>query len=116
MKLSIVFKEVEKHSAAEAEVKRFAEKLERFLKSFEPDLVQLHCVFSMVPRTNEISLALNLILPTGTFHATAKSKHLRSSCKTSFAEMQTQMKKHFAHLRKEHEWKRKRPREVAALV
>lgn len=115
MKLSIVFKEVEKHSAAEAEVKRCAEKLEKFLKSFEPDLVQVHCVFSKVPRTEEIAISLNLTLPTGTFHSTAKNKHLRSSCKTAFAEMQTQMKKHLAHLRKEHEWKRKRPREVALV-
>ena len=115
MKLSIVFKEVEKHAAAESEVKRCAEKLERFLKTFEPDLVQLHCVFSMVPRKDEIAIALNLILPTGTFHSTAKSKHLRSSCKTAFAEMQTQMKKHLAHLRKDYEWKRKRPREVALV-
>jgi len=115
MKLSIVFKGVEKHVAAEAEVKRCGEKLEKFLKSFEPDLVQLHCVFSMVPRTEEIALALNLTLPTGTFHATAERKRLRSSCKAAFAEMQTQMKKHLAHLRKEHEWKRKRSREVALV-
>ena len=115
MKLSIVFKEVEKHSAAESEVKRCAAKLGKFLKNFEPDLVQLHCVFSRVPRTEEIAIALNLILPTGTFHSTAMNKHLRSCCKTAFAEMQTQMKKHLARLRKDYEWKRKRPREVALV-
>jgi ribosome-associated translation inhibitor RaiA len=113
MKLSIVFKDVGKHTAAEAEVKRCAEKLSKFLKSFEPDLVQLHCVFSVVPRTEEFAVALNLTLPTGTLHATGKSKHLRASCKAVFAELQTQTKKHLAHLRKDYEWKRKRPREAA---
>ena len=115
MKLSIVFKDVEKHTAAEAEVKRCAEKLAKFLKNFEPDLVQLHCVFSLVPRTEEIGVALNLTLPTGSMHCTAKNKHLRASCKTAFAELQTQAKKHLAHLRKDYEWKRKRPREVAVV-
>jgi ribosome-associated translation inhibitor RaiA len=115
MKLSIVFREVEKHTAAEMEVKRCAEKLSKFLKNFEPDLVQLHCVFSLVPRTEEFALALNLTLPTGAMHATAKSKHLRASCKAAFAELQTQTKKHLAHLRKDYEWKRKRSREVAMV-
>jgi ribosome-associated translation inhibitor RaiA len=111
MKLSIVFKEVEKHAAAETEVNRYAAKLAKLLKNYDPDLVQLHCVFSVVPRTEEFGLALNLALPTGTLHATAKGKHLRVSCKSAFAELQTQLKKHLAHLRKDYEWKRKRPRE-----
>lgn len=111
MKLSIVFKEVEKHTTAETEVNRCAAKLSKLLKNYDPDLVQLHCVFSVVPRTGEFGLALNLALPTGTLHCTAKSKHLRVSCKSAFAELQTQTKKHLAHLRKDYEWKRKRPRE-----
>ena len=115
MKLSIVFKELEKHSAAESEVNRCAEKLSKFLKNFEPDLVQLHCVFSLVPRTEEHAVALNLTLPTGTFHATAKNKHLSASCKAAFTELQTQTRKHLAHLRKDYEWKRKRSREVAIV-
>ena len=113
MKLSIVFKEVEKHAPAEAEVQRYTGKLARLLKTHDPDLVQLHCVFSVMPRTEEFGLALNLSLPSGTLHATAKNKHLRATCKSAFAELETQMKKHLARLRKEHEWKRKRPREEA---
>jgi ribosome-associated translation inhibitor RaiA len=113
MKLSIVFKEVEKHAPAETEVRRYAGKLSKLLKNYDPDLVQLHCVFCVVPRTEEFGLALNLALPTGTLHATAKSKHLRVTCKSAFAELETQMKKHLARLRKDYEWKRKRPREEA---
>ena len=110
MKLSIVFKDVETHAPAEAEVQRCAAKLARLLKTYEPDLVQLHCVFSRVPRTEEYGLALTLALPTGTMHATAEKPHLRGSCKKTFAELETQLKKHLAHLRKDYEWKRKRPR------
>jgi ribosome-associated translation inhibitor RaiA len=110
MKLSIVFKEVEKHAAADAEVQRCARKLVALLKSYDPDLVQLHCVFSLVPRSKNIAIALNLALPTGTLHCTADSKHLRVACKEGFAELNSQLKKHIALLRKDYEWKRKRPR------
>jgi len=110
MKLSIVFKEVERHAPAEKSLQRCADKLNKLLKSFDPDLVQLHCVFSMIPRTKEFGLALNLTLPTGTLHATDKSEHLSAVCKSTFAELEIQVKKHLARLRKHYEWKRKRPR------
>ncbi len=106
MKLSIVFKEVERHAPAEKSLQRCADKLNKLLKSFDPDLVQLHCVFSMIPRTKEFGLALNLTLP----HATDKSEHLSAVCKSTFAELEIQVKKHLARLRKHYEWKRKRPR------
>jgi ribosome-associated translation inhibitor RaiA len=113
MKLSIVFKEVERHAPAEKELKRCSEKLSRLLKTYDPDLVQLHCVFSLVPRTKEFALALNLTLPTGTLHATDESEHLPAACKSAFAELGIQVKKHLARLRKHYEWKRKGPRQAA---
>jgi ribosomal subunit interface protein len=115
MKLSIVFKDVERHAPAEKELKRCSEKLSRLLKTYDPDLVQLHCVFSVVPRTKEYGLALNLTLPTGTLHASDESAHLPAACKSAFADLNTQVKKHLARLRKHYEWKRKGPR-VAALA
>ena len=110
MKLSIFFKEVERHAPAEKSLQRCADKLNKLLKSFDPDLVQLHCVFSMIPRTKEFGLALNLTLPSGTLHATDESEHLSAVCKSTFAELEVQVKKHLARLRKHYEWKRKRPR------
>lgn len=109
MKISIVFKEVERHAPAEKSLQRCVEKLNKLLKTYDPDLVQLHCVFSMIPRTKEFGLALNLTLPTGTLHATDESKHLPAVCKSTFAELEIQVKKHLARLRKHYEWKRKRP-------
>ena len=111
MKLSVSFREVERHKPIEKELERSLAKLKTLLKSYDPDLVQLHAVFSKVPRTEEHALALNLTLPTGTLHATASNQHLRACCKKAFSEVEAQVKKHQSRLRKDYEWKRKRPRQ-----
>jgi ribosome-associated translation inhibitor RaiA len=110
MKLSIVFKEIERHNPAEKAVHRCAEKLSKLLKTFDPDLVQLHCVFSTLPRTKEFGLALKLTLPNGVLHASDESEHLPEVCKIAFADLEIQVKKHIARLRKHHEFGRKRSR------
>ncbi len=115
MKLSISYKNVEPHKPAEKEVERYAGKLSRLLKSYEPDLVLLHGVFSKNPRREENSFSLNLSLPTGTLHATGTGDNVRASCKQAFAELESQLKKHQSLLRRDYEWKRKRPRAVPAL-
>ena len=113
MKLSIVFKNVERHTPAEKALKRCSEKLSKLLKSYDPDLVQLHCVFSVVPRTKAFALALTLTLPSGAIHAEDESEHLPAACKSTFSDLETQVKKHLAHLRKHYEWKGKRTHEAA---
>jgi ribosome-associated translation inhibitor RaiA len=115
MKLSISYRNVEQHKPAEKEVERYAGKLSRLLKSYEPDLVLLHGVFSKNSRREENSFSLNLSLPTGTLHATGTGDNVRASCKQAFTELESQLKKHQSLLRKDYEWKRKRPRAVPAL-
>jgi len=110
MKLSVSFKDVERHNPIDKEFERAVAKLNTLLKSYESDLVQLHAVFSKVPRTQEHALSLNLTLPTGTLHATASNEHLRAVCKKAFAEIEAQAKKHQARLRKDYQWKRRRPK------
>ena len=110
MKLSINYKHVESHEPVEAEVARHVAKLGKLLQSYSPDLVQLHGTFSKTPRTGENVCTLNLSLPTGTLHATGTGKTVRTSCKKSFSELVAQVKKHQSKLRKDYEWKRKRPR------
>ena len=110
MKLSINYKYVESHKPIEAEVERHVGKLGKLLQSYSPDLVQLHCAFSKTPRTGENVCSLNLSLPTGTLHATAAGTTVRASCKKAFSELEAQVKKHQAKLRKDYEWRRKRPR------
>jgi ribosome-associated translation inhibitor RaiA len=109
MKLSINYKHVESHKPVEVEVERHAAKLGKLLRSYSPDLVQLHGAFSKTPRTDENSCSLNLSLPTGTLHATGTGATVRTSCKKAFSDLEAQVKKHQAKLRKDYEWRRKRP-------
>ena len=111
MKLSVSFKDLGNHKSVEKEMEHAVGKLNVLLKNYQPELVQLHAVFSKVPRKEEHALALNLNLPTGTLHATAQNGHLRACCKKAFSEIEAQVKKHQSRLRKDYEWKRKRPRE-----
>lgn len=109
MKLSMNYKHVESHKSVETEVDRHVGKLRKLLQSYSPDLVQLHGAFSKTPRTDENSCSLNLSLPTGTLHATGTGTTVRTSCKQAFSELEAQVKKHQAKLRKDYEWRRKRP-------
>jgi len=110
MKLSISYKHVELHKPIEDEVARRVNKLGKLLKSYAPDLIQLHGTFTKNGRRNENSCALNLSLPTGTLHATSTGTTLRTCCKKAFSELEAQVKKHQARLRKDYEWKRNRIR------
>ena len=91
----------------EADTARAVEKLNKLLKCYEPDLVQLHGVFSQSQHTQDHTFSLNLSLPTGTLHATATADKVRAACKKAFSELESQVKKHQSRLRHDHEWKRK---------
>jgi ribosomal subunit interface protein len=110
MKLSIAYKNVDGHETAEKQAERHMAKLARLLKSYQPDLIQLHGVFSKNAHNQQHSFSLNLSMPTGTLHATGTGENVRASCKKAFTELEVQVKKHQARLRKDYEWKRKRPR------
>ena len=116
MKLTINYKHVESHKSVETEVERQVAKLEKLLQSYAPDLVQLHGAFSKTPRTEETCFALNLSLPTATLHAEGTGATTRTSCKKAFSDLEAQVKKHQAKLRKENEWHRKRPEPAAEVV
>jgi ribosomal subunit interface protein len=94
--------------AIEHETTRHAEKLNRLLKRYHPDLVHLHCSLEKTPRKTEFNFAVNLGLPTGVLHATGVGGDALGSAKAAFAELETQVKKHQQKLRKDYTWKRKR--------
>ncbi|MCU1341245.1 MAG: sigma-24, subfamily [Candidatus Acidoferrum typicum] len=110
MKILISHKLNEWRVPIEVETARRVMKLEKLLKSYAPDLVQLHGTIEKRPRKEEYLFSLNLSLPTGTLHATGEAGDVRACVKAAFAEIETQVKKHMALLRKDYEWKRKRPR------
>jgi ribosomal subunit interface protein len=109
MNVSISYKDVDSQETVAREINHRLDKLNRLLKSYEPDLVQIKGAFSKNPRTDERSLALTLSLPTGTLRATGDGGNVLAGCKKAFSELETQLKKHQSLLRREHEWKRKRP-------
>jgi ribosomal subunit interface protein len=115
MKTSFTYKHVEAHQPLEKEMERHIKKFSRLLQSYEPDLTQLHAVFSKNGRADEFVCALTLSLPTGTLHVTGTGTKAIAACKQAFKELESQLKKHQSRLRKDYEWKRKRPlRRIAA--
>jgi|ERR1700685_3608465 ribosome-associated translation inhibitor RaiA len=110
MKVSYSQIEPAVRESIETESIRHIEKLNRLLKHYDPDLVLLHCTLEKTPRRVEFGFSLNLILPTGSLQATGLGSDARAAAKIAFAELESQVKKHQEKLRKDHIWKRKRPR------
>jgi len=110
MKLTLRNAHEEWRVPVEKETLRQAAKLERLLKRYAPDLVQLHADIDKHVRKESYTFTVNLSLPTGTLHATGEGSDVLASVKAAFAEICAQCKKHQALLRKDYEWKRKRPR------
>jgi len=110
MKLTIRNAHEEWREPVEKETNRQAAKLNKLLKRYEPELVQLHACIEKQARKESYTFTVNLSLPTGTLHATGEGSDVLASVKTAFAEICAQCKKHQALLRKDYEWKRKRPR------
>ena len=108
MKISYSHVPSDFHKEVEEESKHHVEKLNRLLKKYSPDSVQLHGSVGRTPRTSDFEYSVNLILPSGTLHATGTAVELRSAIKMAFAEIEIQVKKHQQKLRKDYMWKRKR--------
>lgn len=115
MKTSFSYKQPELREQTEKELQSNLKKLERFVKRFAPDLVQLHGAFAHIPHKKSFSLSLNLSLPTVTLHATGEADDVEGSIRAAFAEVISQLKKHMGKLPKGHEGKRKRERSAPSL-
>jgi ribosomal subunit interface protein len=109
MKISVTNKQEEYKVAVETEVERHTAKLQRMLKHYAPDICQLHGAFDKHPRKPQFTFSLNLSLPSGVLHATGEAGDARTTIKQAFDELDAQLKKHKEKLRKDYEWKRKRP-------
>jgi ribosome-associated translation inhibitor RaiA len=110
--MKITYSQIEAgaRDSIEKECAHRMEKLNRLLKRYDPDLVQLHCTLEKTPRRIEFAFSLNLTLPTGSLQATGRGPDARAGAKVAFAEIESQVKKHQEKLRKDYIWKRKRPR------
>lgn len=112
MKITYSHMEVEFRKAVQVDLTHGIEKLERLLRKYDPDLVQLHCSLETIARTGQFCFALGVTLPTGTLHSSTTAGDMRNSTKTAFADLESQVKKHQQKLRKDYEWKRKRHRGI----
>lgn len=110
MKLTIRYAREEWRDPVEKETLKQRTKLDRLLKRYSPDLVQLHANIEKVARKETYLFSVNLSLPTGALHATGDGSDVIGCVKAAFAELSAQVKKHQALLRKDYEWKRKRAR------
>jgi ribosome-associated translation inhibitor RaiA len=116
MKTSISYRHIEAPQQIEPVVERHLRKIATLLKVYEPDLVQVHASFEKHPKRTEYSFSVNLSLPTGTLHATGTGPDAKICTRKGFAELEAQIKKHQALLRKDFEWKRKRGRSGEAAA
>ena len=94
----------------EKETHRQAAKLDKLLKRYAPDLVKLHGEIEKSPRKESYTFTVNLSVPTGMMHASGEGSDVLASVKAAFAEICAQCKKHQSLVRRDYEWKRKRPR------
>jgi ribosome-associated translation inhibitor RaiA len=94
----------------EVEFRHRIEKLDRLLKRYGPDSIQLHGSLEKAPHKPGFEFSLHLALPTGKLYATGHGGDVLGSAKAAFAEIETQVKKHQEKLRKDYVWKRKRSR------
>ena len=108
MKTSLSHRGLPANNGFEQLVSRYCGKLEKLLASYDPDLVQCHAAVELHPKKKEYVLSLNLVLPTATLHALHTAKDARSTVRVAFAELESQLKKHKAKLRHDHDWQRKR--------
>jgi ribosomal subunit interface protein len=111
MKIAIEYKHVTLPQPVETLVERQVQKINVLLKSYAPDLVHLHGVLESTRHNGpKFSFSAILSLPTGQLHASATAPDARACAKKALAELEAQIKKHQALLRKHFEWKHERVR------
>jgi ribosome-associated translation inhibitor RaiA len=110
MKFTIRYAREEWREPVEKETLRQKSKLDRLLKRYSPDLVQLHGDIEKLARRETYLFSVNLSLPAGVLHATGQGADVIGCVKAAFAELCAQVKKHQELLRKDYVWKRKRAR------
>jgi ribosome-associated translation inhibitor RaiA len=116
LKLSVSHKREEWRYTVDKETEKRVVKIQKLLKHYDPDLVMLHGTLDKHAKKEEYSFVLNLSLPTGTLHATGEDDDVSGCIKRAFKEIETQIKKHVSLIRKDYEWKRKRPRAAILAV
>ncbi|HXE74346.1 MAG TPA: HPF/RaiA family ribosome-associated protein [Candidatus Xenobia bacterium] len=117
MKSQVRFRGISDRNGVEREMRRQVAKLERHLKKFSPDLVDLHVSLERraLP-TNPFLASVTLYLPPGQLHASEVGPAAVLALKYAFAELWREVKKMKAKLQRKTERRRASPRRPAVLV
>lgn len=110
MNIHFSYKNSERTPDVEQIIERRVEKLRKLLRVYAPELVHLHGSVELQSPKEGFVVSLNLRLPTGQVHASEGNRHAASSLRAAFDEMERQLHKHKELLRREDQWKRRRPR------
>lgn len=111
MKAHISFRDVTERQALRAELARQVAKLDRQLKKFDPDLVDLHVSLARRSRRGSQCIAsVTLYLPMGQLHASEESAHAVVAFKHACAQLLRELKRFKAHLRGDDKRRRARRR------
>lgn len=100
---------------AEALIERRKSKLEKFLTAFAPDAVSLHINIEKIERKNLFKVRLVLSVPHKTLSAEKQGKDLVQTIGESFDALLREVRKYKEFIRREPEFKRKRPAYQQAL-
>lgn len=110
MHITAQFRSDEFRPLVEQDLHRYANKLARWLKHYNEDLVSLHLVYEKHPRKTEYTVSLNLKLPSTDIPVRTSHADARFAVRQAFDELEEQIKRHQSRLRRDYLWKRKRSR------
>lgn len=117
MKTHISFRDSTERQPIERELARQAAKLDRQLKKFDPDLVNLHVSLEhRVRRGNLFTASVTLYLPSNQLHASEEAPLAVVALKHACAELLGELKKFKARLRGDDQRRRARRRRGTRLL
>jgi ribosome-associated translation inhibitor RaiA len=110
MLVQFSFHHVSSDSKIDKAIQSYVRKLEKLLIRFSPDLVRLHGVVEFTAAHQGPVCSLNLWLPTGRLNFRHEGDTPLTAIQDCFKHLIEQVKKHMAFLRREGEWRRRKPR------
>jgi ribosome-associated translation inhibitor RaiA len=101
------------HPGLEIRVRGLAlHRLERHLSSFSPELVHLHVELEKGEHPKSYLVKLRLALPSAVLVSVDQEGELAVAMRASFGDLERQLKRHLAHLRREENWRRRQRRSL----
>lgn len=115
MHVHFTYQNVPRTPQLEKVIQRHVRKLEKLLVRFAPDLVRLHGSLESNAAHQNTVCSLHLSLPTAQLHARQEGGNLLADLQACFNHLDEQVKKHKRALRREEEWKRRRPKRPVSI-